>query len=87
MWTCISRKYVKTKRKSYEGKINRKFHGDKILKECLFLKQIETTCPKYFLKNVKMLSNKKRYLNILAKEISSNNSDKENSYKESANEE
>ena len=72
---CIE-KHLKTKKKSYEEKINTDFYGDKVLKDgsqCIFLSVILTDCvfrtgkiyyPQVLLEECKCVTKEKRCLNI-----------------------
>ena len=89
-------KYLKTKIKSYDEKINKNFYNDKIAKEgyqCICLSVIwidsvyrkdENHYPQMFLEECKYVVKEKRTSKFITEyiEISSDDSDKEDSDKE-----
>ena len=92
-------KYIKTKIKSYNGKINTNFHNNNIPKEgsqciCLSLILIESVYkkdknyyPQVFLEECKYVVKEKKKSKFITdnKEISSDDFDKENSDEENSN--
>ena len=81
-------KYLKTKIKSYKEKNNTNFHGDEINFDQFCFRTGKNYYPQVFLKECKYVVKEKKMLEYITDEIeiSSDDSDAENSNKEKFNE-